>query len=105
MQQFQILDCTMMTLFQLLVLLLPLEVQPVMASLLLGKAVGSDGINNTLSFMFLDKPISTARIGRMLWCVLFFFKNGNSSSVCNHQPISLLSCLENVAERDVLASL
>ena len=92
--------------------------ESVLKSLPLGKAVGPDGINNRiirelaneLSYTLCSLINKTLRIGIFpdAWKdahVCPIFKGGDSASVSNYRPISLLSCLENVSERAVFKHL
>lgn len=96
----------------------PFEIESVMKSLSLGKAVGSDDINNRILRELaheLSYPLSSL-INQSLQLGLFpdtwkdalvcpIFKGGESTSVSNYRPISLLSCLEKVCERVVFKHL
>ena len=90
----------------------------VLKSLPLGKAVGPDGINNRilrglahkLSNPFCSLINQSLRIGIFpdSWKdahVCPIFKGGDSASVSNYRPISLLSCLDKVSERAVFKHL
>ena len=96
----------------------PLEIESVMKSVSLGKAVGSDDINNRilrelaheLSSSLCSLINQTLRLGLFpgTWkdaLVCPVFKSGDSTSVSNYRPISRLSCLEKVCERVVFKHL
>ena len=110
-------DCNVNTLLSNLVIR-PTEVEFVLKTLQLGKAVGSDEINNrTLRELAhdLSSPIcsllnQSLRLGIFpdIWkdaLVCPIPKGGNSASVSNYRPVSLLSCLEKVPERVVFKHL
>ena len=96
----------------------PLEVESTMKCLPPGKAVGPDGINNQIlqegsrelshPLCFLFNHSLSLGIFPEIWkdaIVCAIYKNGAMSSVSNYRPISLLSCLEKVAERAVFKHL
>ena len=96
----------------------PLEIESVMKSLSLGKAVGSDDINkcilrelaHELSYPLCSLINQSLQLGLFpdTWkdaLVCLIFKGGESTSVPNYRPISLLSCLEKVCERVVFKHL
>ena len=96
----------------------PLEVEPVLKSLPLGKAVGSDDVNNRilreiaheLSYPLCSLINQSLRLGIFpdTWkdaLVCPIFKGGDPASVTNYRPISLLSCLEKVPERIIFKHL
>ena len=96
----------------------PLEVESIMKCLPLGKAVGPDGINNRIlrecsrelshPLCFLLNHSLSLGIFPATWkdaMVCAIYKKGDMSSVSNYRPISLLSCLEKVAERAVFKHL
>ena len=98
--------------------LTPLEVESIMKCLPLGKAVGSDGINNRILrecsrklshlLCFLRNHSLSLGIFPEAWkdaMVCAICKKGEMSSVSNYCPISLLSCLEKVAERAIFKHL
>ena len=110
-------DCNVNTLLSNLVIR-PTEVESVLKTLPLGKAVGLDEINNhTLRELahYLSYPICSLlnqplRLGIFpeIWkdaLVCPIPKGGNSASVSNYRPVSLLSCLEKVPERVVFKHL
>ena len=89
----------------------PLEVESIMKCLPLGKAVSPDGINNRIlrecsrelshPLCFLLNHSLSLGIFPETWkdaMVCVIYKKGDMSSVSNYRPISLLSCLEKVAE-------
>ena len=92
--------------------IIPTEVESVLKSLLLGKAVGSDNINNPtlrelaheLSFPKCSLHNQSLPLGKYpdIWKDPFVCpipKGGNAASVSNYRPISLLSCSEKVPNR------
>ncbi|MCW4285900.1 MAG: reverse transcriptase domain-containing protein [Candidatus Thiodiazotropha taylori] len=96
----------------------PLEVESVLKSLPLGKAVGFDDINNRilreiaqeLSFPLCSLINHSLRLGIFpdTWkdaLVCPIFKGGDQAAVTNYRPISLLSCLEKVPERIIFKHL
>lgn len=96
----------------------PLEVESVMKSLPLGKAVGPDGINNRilreiaheLSYPVCSLINQSLRLGFFpdIWkdaLVCPIYKNGDPAYASNYRPVSLLSCLEKVPERVVFKHL
>ena len=96
----------------------PEEVESVLKSLPLGKAVGTDDINNRtlrelaheLSYPVCSLINHSLRLGIFpdIWkdaLVCPIPKGGNTASVSNYRPISLLSCLEKVPERVVFKHL
>ena len=96
----------------------PVEVESVLKTLPLGKAVGSDEINNRtlrelaheLSFPICSLLNQSLQLGIFpdIWkdaLVCPIPKGGNAASVSNYRPISLLSCLEKVPERVVFKHL
>ena len=96
----------------------PLEIESVLKNLPLGKAVGSDDINNRilrelaheLSFPICSLLNHSLQLGIFpdIWkdaLVCPIFKGGDAASVSNYRPISLLSCLEKVPERVVFKHL
>ncbi|MCW4309281.1 MAG: reverse transcriptase family protein, partial [Candidatus Thiodiazotropha endolucinida] len=96
----------------------PLEVESVLKSLPLGKAVGFDDINNRilreiaqeLSFPLCSLINQSLRLGIFpdTWkdaLVCPIFKCGDQAAVTNYRPISLLSCLEKVPERIIFKHL
>ena len=96
----------------------PVEVESVLKTLPLGKAVGSDEIKNRtlrelaheLSFPICSLLSQSLQLGIFLdiWkdaLVCPIPKGGNAASVSNYPPISLLSCLEKVPERVVFKHL
>lgn len=96
----------------------PAEVESVMKTLPLGKAVGQDGINNRVlreMAHILSYPLSSLinqslRLGFFpdIWkdaLVCPVFKGGDPALVSNYRPISLLSCLEKIPERVVFKHL
>ena len=95
-----------------------LEVESVLKSLPLGKAVGSDDVNNRilreivheLSYPLCSLINQSLRLGIFpdTWkdaLVCPIFKGGDPASVTNYRPISLLSCLEKVPERIIFKHL
>ena len=101
-----------------LLVITPLEVESIMKCLPLGKAVGPDGINNRIlrecsrelshPLCFLLNHSLSLGIFPETWkdaMVCAIYKKGDMSSVSNYRPISLLSCLEKVAERAVFKHL
>ena len=89
----------------------PPEVESVLKSLPLGKAVGSDDVNirilreiaHELSYPLCFLINQSLRLGIYpdTWkdaLVCPIFKGGDPASVTNYRPISLLSCLEKVPE-------
>ena len=110
-------DCNVNSLLSYLVII-PTEVESVLKSLQLGKAVGSDDINNRtlrelaheLSFPICSLLNQSLSLGIFpdIWkdaLVCPIPKGGNAASVSNYRPISLLSCLEKVPERVVFKHL
>ena len=106
-------DCNVNSLLSNLVII-PTEVESVLKSLPLGKAVGSDDINNrTLRELAHELPFPICSLLNQslsfgifpdIWkyaLVCPIPKGGNAASVSNYRPISLLSCLEKVPERVV----
>ena len=104
-------DCNVSSLLSKLVII-PTEIESVLKSLPLCKAIGSDDINNRslrelaqkLSFLICSLPNQSLRLGIFpeTWkdaLVCHIPKGGNAASVSNYPPISLLSCLEKVPER------
>ena len=96
----------------------PVEVESVLKTLPLGKAVGSDEINNRtlrelaheLSFPICSLLNQSLQLGIFpdIWkdaLVCPIPKGGNAASVSNYRPISLLNCLEKVPERVVFKHL
>ena len=96
----------------------PLEVESVLKSLPLGKAVGSDDVNNRilreiaheLSYPLCSLINQSLRLGIFpdTWkdaLVCPIFKGGDPAFVTNYRPISLLSCLEKVPERIIFKHL
>ena len=92
--------------------------ESVLKSLPLGKAVGPDRINNRILRGLaheLSNPLcslinQSLRIGIYpdSWKdthICPIFKGGDSASVSNYKPISLLSCLDKVSERAVFKHL
>ena len=110
-------DCNVNTLLSDLVIR-PTEVESVLKTLPLGKAVGSDEINNrtlrelalALAYPICSLLNQSLRLGIFpdIWkdaLVCPIPKGGNSASVSNYRPVSLLSCLEKVPERVVFKHL
>ena len=110
-------DCNVNTLLSNLVIR-PTEVESVLKTLPLGKAVGSDEINNRtlrelahdLAYPICSLLNQSLRLGIFpdIWkdaLVCPIPKGGNSASVSNYRPVSLLSCLEKVPERVVFKHL
>ena len=98
--------------------IIPLEVESIMKCLPFGKAVGPDGINNRIlrecsrelshPLCFLINHSISLGIFPETWkyaVLSAIYKKGDVSSVSNYRPISLLSCLEKVAERAVFKHL
>ena len=96
----------------------PPEVESVLKSLPLGKAVGSDDVNNRilreiaheLSYPLCSLINQSLRLGIFpdTWkdaLVCPIFKGGDPASVTNYRPISLLSYLEKVPERIIFKHL
>ena len=96
----------------------PPEVESVLKSLPLGKAVGSDDVNNRilreiaheLSYPLCSLINQSLRLGIFsdTWkdaLVCPIFKGGDPASVTNYRPISLLSCLEKVPGRIIFKHL
>ena len=96
----------------------PLEVESVLKFLPLGKAVGSDDVNNRilreiaheLSYPLCSLINQSLRLGIFpdTWkdaLVCPNFKGADPASVTNYRPISLLSCLEKVPERIIFKHL
>ena len=96
----------------------PLEVESVLKSLPLCKAVGSDDVNNRilreiaheLLYPLCSLINQSLRLGIFpdTWkdaLVCPIFKGGDPASVTNYRPISLLSCLEKVPERIIFKHL
>ena len=94
------------------------EVESVLKTLPLGKAVGSDDINNRtlrelaheLSYPICSLLNHSLRLGIFpdIWkdaLVCPIPKGGNAASVSNYRPISLISCLEKVPERVIFKHL
>ena len=110
-------DCNVDNLLSNLVIT-PTEVESVLKNLPLGKAVGSDDINNRtlkelaheLSFPVCSLLNHSLSVGIFpdIWkdaLVCPIPKGGSAASVSNYRPISLLSCLEKVPERVVFKHL
>ena len=110
-------DCSVNNLLSNLVTR-PTEVEFVLKTLPLGKVIGLDEINNrTLRELAhdLSYPIclllnQSLRLGIFpdIWkdaLVCPIPKGGNSATVSNYRPVSLLSCLEKVPERLVFKHL
>ena len=96
----------------------PLEVESVLKSLPLGKAVGSNDVNNRilreiaheLSYPLCSLINQSLRLGIFpdIWkdaLVCPIFKGRDPASVTNYRPISLLSCLEKIPERIIFKHL
>ena len=101
-------DCNVNSLLSNLVII-PAVVESVLKRLPLGKVVGSDDINNRtlrelaheLSFPICSLLNQSLSLGIFpdIWndaLVCHIPKGGNTASVSNYRPISLLSCLEIV---------
>ena len=110
-------DCNVNSLLSNLVII-PTDVESVLKNLPLGKAVGSDDINNhtlrelthELSFPICSLLNQSLSLGIFpdIWkdaLVCPIPKGGNAASVSNYRPITLLSCLEKVPERVVFKHL
>ena len=110
-------DCYTNNIFSNLVIA-PLEIESVLKNLPLGKAVGSDDINNRilrelaheLSFPICSLLNHSLQLGIFpdIWkdaLVCPIFKGGDAAPVSIYRSISLLSCLEKVPERVVFKHL
>ena len=110
-------DCNVNNLLSNLVTT-PTEVESVLKTLPLGKAVGSEDINNRtlkelaheMSYPICSLLNHSLRLGIFpdIWkdaLVCPIPKGGNAASVSNYRPISLLSCLEKVPERVIFKHL
>ena len=110
-------DCNVNNLLSNLVTT-PTEVESVLKTLPLGKAVGSDDNNNLtlretaheMSYPICSLLNHSLRLGIFpdIWkdaLVCPIPKGGNAAHVSNYRPISLLSCQEKVPERVIFKHL